>query len=61
MTEIIPNPNGTFAVYDGNELISDGWKKREYAEQSSGGRRDVAGRKPRPEAREALTVRSHQK
>jgi hypothetical protein len=38
MTEIIQNPNGTFAVFDGNELISDGWKKREYAEASVGGR-----------------------
>ena len=57
MTEIIQNPNGTFAVYDGNELISDGWKKREYAETSVGGRREGAGRKPSTDPRIPLPFR----
>ena len=30
--EIVENPDGTFAVYAGQTLLSDGWRKREYAE-----------------------------
>jgi hypothetical protein len=33
-TEIIENPNGTYAIYNGNQLVSDGWRTREYAETS---------------------------
>ena len=57
MTEIIKNPNGTYAVYDGNELISDGWTRRGYAEQSRGGRREGAGRKPRNTPRKTISVK----
>ena len=57
MKEIIKNPDGTFAVYDGNALISDGWTTRENAEQSRGGSRKGAGRKPRSVARVAITLR----
>ena len=57
MKEIIKNPDGTFSVYDGNALISDGWTTRENAEQSRGGARKGAGRKPRAAARVAITLR----
>jgi general stress protein YciG len=36
--EIIQNPNGTFAVYEGNTLIADHYKMRSDAEARSASR-----------------------